>query len=373
MSKDKTKASSEAEFLDFASFSVEETKKLASGTKEDRNKVTASITSVTKDQILAKQKMSLVEEMACILLLAFGVPNGIFTWPPFIYLIGTFVVGNLKLTVGIFVAVLLPLAILPQPYVPSSLQSWIAVQVIKYFSFRFIFEARPLAKDDPDYRPQILVAPPHGVFPYGNILAMLIWPSLCGEAFRGLASSAALRPPIFKQILRTIGIIDASRHVARKTLENGESLGISTGGVAEVFETNHNDECIVLRERIGLIKLAIRTGSDLVPCYLFGNTELLGCWAGEGIPQGRTILEWISRKLGFALIIIYGRFGLPIPRRVPILGVLGKPIPTHHLKCEDPTKEQIQTIQNLLLDEMQEIFERYKGLYGWDEKHLIIK
>jgi 1-acyl-sn-glycerol-3-phosphate acyltransferase len=376
MSDDKKKSSNgktSAEFLDFSSFTVDETRKLAYGTEEDRAKVTISASKVTKDQILAKQEMSLIGEMACIFLLAFGVPNGIFTIPPVIYLIGTYVVGNLQLTIAVFAAVLLPLAILPQPYIPSTLQSWLAVQVIKYFSFRFIFEARPTKNDGPNYRPQIMVAPPHGVFPYGNLLAMLIWPSLCGQTFRGLAASSALRPPIFKQILRSIGIIDASRHVARKALENGESLGISTGGVAEVFETNSDDECIVLKQRIGLIKLAIRTGADLVPCYLFGNTKLLGCWAGEGIPQGRTVLEWISRKVGFALIIIYGRFGLPIPRRVPILGVMGKPIPTHHIMCEDPTKEQVEIIQTLLLDEMQDIFERYKGLYGWDEKHLIIK
>jgi 1-acyl-sn-glycerol-3-phosphate acyltransferase len=376
MSDDKTKSSNgkvDAEFLDFSSLTVDETRKLAHGTEEDRAKVIISASKVTKDQILSKQKMSFIEEMACILLLAFGVPNGIFTLPPVIYLIGTYVVGNLQLTIAIVAAVMLPLAILPQAYTPSTLQSWMAVQVIKYFSFRFIFEARPPKKDDPNYHPQILVAPPHGVFPYGNLLAMLAWPTLCGQTFRGLAASAALRVPIFKQILRSIGIIDASRHVARKTLENGDSLGISTGGVAEVFETNSDDECIVLKQRIGLIKLAIRTGSDLVPCYLFGNTDLLGCWAGEGVPQGRSVLEWISRKVGFALIIIYGRFGLPIPRRIPILGVMGKPIPTHHIKCEDPTKEQIETIQTLLLDGMQEIFEKYKGLYGWEKKHLIIK
>jgi 2-acylglycerol O-acyltransferase 2 len=220
-------------------------------------------------------------------------------------------VGDVKLTVGIAVALLLPLAIMPQKYVPSTLQSWLAIQVVKYFSYRMIVEFVPEVKG----RPRIMVAPPHGVFPYGNLLAMVAYPSLCGDTFRGLAASSALRPPVFKQILRSIGVVAASRHVARKTLEGGESLGISTGGVAEVFETNDDDECILLRVRIGLIKLAIRTGSDLVPCYLFGNTKLLSCWAGDGIPRGREILEYISRKVGFALIIIFGRFGLPVPRR----------------------------------------------------------
>jgi hypothetical protein len=200
---------------------------------------------------------------------------------------------------------------------------------------------------------------------------MLLWPSLTGHHFVALAASSALR--VFP-ILRSIGAVDASRSVARKALEQYPyTIGISTGGVAEVFETNAVDECILLKERVGLVKLAIRTGADLVPCYLFGNTKLLSCWSGEGIPGAHSILERISRKLGFALIIIHGRFVLPIPFRVPVLGVTGKPIPTHDIKCEEPTQEQIDKIQGLLLDEMQEIFERYKGLYGWEDKRLIIR
>jgi hypothetical protein len=203
---------------------------------------------------------------------------------------------------------------------------------------------------------------------------MLLWPSLTGHHFLALAANAALRVPGFKQVLGSIGAIDASPKTARKALEEWPyTIGISTGGVAEVFETNAGDECILLKERIGLVKLAIRTGADLVPCYLFGNTKLLSCWSGEGIPGGRTVLEKISRKIGFALIIIHGRFGLPIPFRIPVLGVLGKPIPTFQIKCEDPTMEQILQIQGLLLAEMDEIFEKYKGLYGWEDKRLIIR
>ena len=170
---------------------------------------------------------------------------------------------------------------------------------------------------------------------------MVAFPALLqGQTFRGLASSAALRPPIFKQVLRSIGVIDASRDVARATLDGttstsststsststttggvGESIGISTGGVAEIFLTNTTHECILLKERIGLIKLAIRTGANIAPCYLFGNTKLLHCWFGEGLPYVPSFLERWSRKLGFALIWIHGRFGgFPIPFRKPILG-----------------------------------------------------
>lgn len=83
-------------------------------------------------------------------------------------------------------------------------------------------------------------------------------------------------------------------------LNKNRTLGISTGGVAEVFETTfEGNEVIVLKSRKGLVKLAFSTGAALVPCYLLGNTHLLSLWCG-GDPKsfGNRTLQWISRKLG---------------------------------------------------------------------------
>mmetsp|Transcript_21157 Transcript_21157/g.31374 ORF Transcript_21157/g.31374 Transcript_21157/m.31374 type:complete len:362 (-) Transcript_21157:1562-2647(-) len=356
-------------FMDVSSLSLLEMKGIVDGS-EDRKTRMKPLKEVSVDEVMAQAPLSVCEHIACILLLSYGPPNGAFTVPLTLSIVGYFVFGNIAKTfLWFFLLIFLPLAIIPQPYIKSTTESWISWVVIKYFSAKFISEVELSSQDR-----HIFVAPPHGVFPYGNVLAVLCFPTYFGFSFRGLASSMALRPPIFKQILRSIGIVDASRHIARKAIEEDGSIGISTGGVAEVFETNADDECVLLKERIGMIKLAIRTGSILVPCYLFGNTKLLNCWAGDGLPlNGKSYLETISRKIGFALILIYGRFGLPIPFRKPVVGVIGKGIQTRHLKCEDPTMEQVQEIQGLLLKEMQRIFDEYKHLYGWEDKKLIIK
>jgi hypothetical protein len=367
MSANKKKKTDEEsiEFFDYCALSQTEAKALALGTDADRRAATRPLSKVTTKDVTKIQPMPLFNHIVTVLFLAFGVPNGVFTIPAALWIVGKFVVHNVKATFQVAGLILLPLTILPQPFIPSTLTSWMAMNVVKYFSFRFIGESRLSEKDL-----CIFVAPPHGVFPYGNILSMLVFPATMGFSFKGLAASSALRVPIFKQILRSIGIIDASRNVAMSALRQGHSIGISTGGVREVFETNEHHECILLKERIGMIKLAIKTGANLVPVYEFGNTHALSMWAGEGI-GARGLLERISRKVGFALIIIYGRFGLPIPYRVPILGVMGKPIKCE--KCDDPTSEQIFEIQAILLKEMQELFERYKDLYGWSDTDLVIK
>lgn len=396
-------------FFDFCSLSLEQKRMLSAGTAEDRFRSTVSLAAVKPEDVLRVQSLTWFEEFVCILFLASGVPNGVFTIPFLTVLVGYYGLGNITRAFQILLCLLLPLAVLPQPFLPHTLQSWLAHIITKYFSFRFIYEVPPVVQESDDVRkedsrhdrsqgncnnrqgpvsstntttaatttthniirnrPQILVAPPHGVFPYGNILAMLVFPSVAGHHFWGLASNAPLRVPIFRQILQSIGVLDASRETARRALTTyPRTIGISTGGVAEVYETNADHECIVLRERVGLIKLAIRTGADLVPCYLFGNTKLLSCW----IPGGRLFERW-SRKIGFALLWPYGRFGLPIPHRIPVLGVTGPPIPTYHIQCEEPTPEQVRVVHEQLLVAMQELFDRYKGLYNWNDTELIIR
>eukprot|EP00980_Cylindrotheca_fusiformis_P024666 scaffold12195_cov126-Cylindrotheca_fusiformis.AAC.10 len=128
MAKSFDKEKTDTKYVDLCSVSEDEYRRLATGSAEDRAKSHLPVSNATKEEILVKQKMSFLEEAACVLFMAFGVPNGIFTFPPLVFLIGKFIVGDVRLTVGVAAALLLPLAILPQKYKPSTLQSWLAFQ-----------------------------------------------------------------------------------------------------------------------------------------------------------------------------------------------------------------------------------------------------
>lgn len=71
-----------------------------------------------------------------------------------------------------------------------------------------------------------------------------------------------------------------------------------------------------------------------------------------------------------ALIIFWGRFGLPIPYRQPIVGAMGKPI--HIVRNEDVTDEEIDRVHQELMDAMVKLFDEHKAAYGWEKKKLII-
>ena len=135
------------------------------------------------------------------------------------------------------------LALWPVSFWEASLHSAPATWVLKYFSMRFIWQ-----KDLDPTQPYILVAPPHGVFPFGNVCTMLAMPRVGGFNFNGLAASVIFYLPFFRQVISWIGGEDASRSNAERLLtEKRKTVGISTGGVAEIFETNTEHEAIILR------------------------------------------------------------------------------------------------------------------------------
>lgn len=75
--------------------------------------------------------------------------------------------------------------------------------------------------------------------------------------------------------------------------------------------------------------------------------------------------------VGFATILFWGRYFLPVPYRIPIFGVMDEPIEV--TQCDNPTDEEVERIHNLLMDRMVALFDRHKASYGWENKRLIIR
>jgi 1-acyl-sn-glycerol-3-phosphate acyltransferase len=363
-------------FFDISSLSHDELTRFAEEPNHQKERIrliqghhafVGDIKQLEPERVRRVHPMHFWQEMICILVFLFGVPGAAFTLPVICFAIYYF--GGLQYLVYA-VSVLAPLAVIKIKFQNKHLYSWACHGFLQYFSFKVLF-------DDyiPENRASILVAPPHGVFPFGNIITMLAFPSINGFPFSGVASSAALRTPIFRQVLEYIGVVDADRETCNRVLSRGGVIGISTGGVAEVFETDpdHNDgegdECIVLKSRKGLCKLALRTGADVVPCYLFGNTKLYSLYTGGPLAS---INKTLSRAIGFAIILFWGRWFLPVPFREPVLGVLTKPIIVKKVEGE-PTQDQIDTLHAELCKRMIDLFNKYKVVYGWKKKRLVIK
>ena len=81
------------------------------------------------------------------------------------------------------------------------------------------------------------------------------------------------------------------------------------------------DVVLYLQSRKGFIKLALQTGSPVVPVFGFNLDGSYGYW----FPHGRFV-EKLSRSMGFIPLVFWGRWGIPfgIPNPKKIHVIIGK-------------------------------------------------
>jgi 2-acylglycerol O-acyltransferase 2 len=187
----------------------------------------------------------------------------------------------------------------------------------------------------------------------------------------GLGAPAALNAPIWGKCLRLMGLVDCRRENALRTMARGRTIGLLPGGISEIFFNSADIECMYIRKRKGFVKLALRSGRPLVPCYTFGNTQVFHCFGGKRLKK-------ISELLRACVTVFWGRWFLPVPFRVPLTCIIGEPMPVDKWELGDDTvadraafDAEVDRVHGKFLEAMHELFERHKSHYGWDHKSLL--
>jgi 1-acyl-sn-glycerol-3-phosphate acyltransferase len=331
-------------------------------TNDDTVRILEEQSIVSKEPFTTNQchqiPMPFYEE--AIVIVFWYILFGLMLYGPIVFVYGIMYHRNVTLMI---LLALITISNIPLNFNKNSSRGWLSSLLLKYFSYRGLWNYYI-----PTDRPSIIVTPPHGVFPFGSILGLLSVPRTANRYLRGIAANALLYVPIMGNLLKYIGVIDANKKVVKKALSNGELIGVSSGGIAEIFESNAGQcqEVIILKSRHGLCKLALETGAYLIPAYVFGNNA---CFTSVYDNYG--IMKRLSRYLRISIVFFYGRFFLPIPYRVPILSCLGTPIPV--VKCENPTNEQINELLEKLQEGVKELFDKHKAAYGYENFNLTIK
>ena len=136
------------------------------------------------------------------------------------------------------------------------------------------------------------------------------------------------------------------------------SVSVLVGGIAEMFMSNIQCEQIKLKERKGFVRIAIEHGADILPVYVFGSSACLSF--------GPPWLQRWSRKLRVSLGIMYGVWGLPIPRRVPLFMAVGAPVAVprgidrHHPGFEAAVDE----VHAAVIAAMERVYYTHRSKYG---------
>jgi hypothetical protein len=148
----------------------------------------------------------------------------------------------------------------------------------------------------------------------------------------------------------------------------GVSVGLMVGGIAEMFMIRKDHERIKLKERKGFVRVALEHGTDILPVYMFG--------VNQALDFGPPWLQRLSRKMRASLGVIYGVWGLPIPRRVPIFMVTGRPLVVGPPMRKDHPgfAARVDELHAQFCVEIERLYYTHRGTYGhgFENRPLVI-
>jgi 1-acyl-sn-glycerol-3-phosphate acyltransferase len=185
-----------------------------------------------------------------------------------------------------------------------------------------------------------------------------------GVNFRVLAATAALRVPLIREMWLWSYCIDASKPVARSALENRMNLLLYPGGEREQMMTVRGKHRLYLKDRKGFVKLAIESGAQLVPIYVFGETDL---FEHSSLFLGARLT--LMRKFGVAIPLIYGRAGL-LPFATSVTAVVGPALTVQ--QKSNPSNADVDEAHSRYVSALEALFEENKAAFGYADAVLEI-
>ncbi|KAL9700748.1 hypothetical protein quinque_004189 [Culex quinquefasciatus] len=210
------------------------------------------------------------------------------------------------------------------------------------------------------------------------------WTGFCHQ-YPGIRSRVVtldihLIVPFFRELCFSWGVASSSEKCIVKLLQapndpdhklnsdgnTSNAVVIIVGGAAESLNCRPNNYQLVLKRRKGFCRIALQTGTALVPVINFGELDLFDQPSNPPGSRLRTCQEWMKAKTGIAPPAFIGRgffqynYGL-IPRRKPINTVIGAPIEV--ARVETPSAEQIEALHAKFCTALEDLFETHKSSY----------
>jgi 2-acylglycerol O-acyltransferase 2 len=152
-------------------------------------------------------------------------------------------------------------------------------------------------------------------------------------------------------------------------LKNFNSVAICVGGSEEAFHSKPGKYKFVVKNRKGFVKIALKTGSSLVPVISFGENEVF-----EPIENKHLMILQKAIKSIFGIVLpfvkITEKFPL-LPKRLRITTVVGSPIEV--VKILSPTQLDIDNLHEKFLNELEILFNSYKEKYLKNDKNITLK
>ena len=250
-------------------------------------------------------------------------------------------------------------------------------KIWKYFRDYFPIKLIKTTELDPA-RNYIFGVHPHGILSLGTIANFGTEANNFSDLFPGITPhlmtlKANFCWPLTREYNLSYGLSVASKRSFQWVLNNhgsckksGQACVLVVGGAAESLDVQPGRYPLTIINRKGFIKMALSTGSCLVPVFSFGENDVYRTYSYDKHSKLRFIQEKFKKLTSFTLPIICGRgifnysFGI-LPHRKPITTVVGRPIIVE--KIEKPTEKDIHKLHKVYVSELIQLFNDYKHLH----------
>ncbi|KAF1945379.1 diacylglycerol O-acyltransferase 2A [Clathrospora elynae] len=221
---------------------------------------------------------------------------------------------------------------------------------------------------------------PHGIISHGAFAAFATEALGFSQLFPGITNSlltldSNFRYPIYREYALRLGMASVSRESCENILSkggpNGEGMGraitIVVGGARESLDARPGTIKLVLRRRKGFVKMAIRTGADLVPVLAFGENDVYDQLDTESHPYIHKFQMLVKKVMGFTIPIFHARgiFNYDVgmmPYRRPMNIVAGRPIRVAQDK--HPDNEYINEVHDRYVEELMRVWNEHKDTFA---------
>ncbi|KAI8468175.1 MAG: diacylglycerol acyltransferase [Monoraphidium minutum] len=183
-----------------------------------------------------------------------------------------------------------------------------------------------------------------------------------------LVASALFVAPFLRDIGAWSGFRKVTRHTFLRALHERGAVVLCPGGQAEMchthrmFQKGPRTELVVHARHKGFCKIAIEHGAAVVPVLALGEALQL-----RNLVHMPVLQAYTTRRFRFPFPFwLGGRWGLsPLPSKVPLVYVVGKPIPPPPGAAPGGpvTPSDVDSLHAAYFASLVELYRRYRHLH----------
>ena len=145
----------------------------------------------------------------------------------------------------------------------------------------------------------------------------------------------------------------------KKVIDSNTSLSVCIGGVSEIAKASDPTFSLKLKDRKGVFKLALETGTPLIPVLVYGENEVFQSVQGPFMDLLRTGFGWANIPFTLpTMMSLYKTVNLiREPYDIKVKTFLGKAVPVEKIEgAELPTADHIKSLRDTYMKALKELY-----------------